>query len=589
MPTLNWCYGAKTPDIEQAVSDAIFAAHRYRNRLCELELAKRERHYEILRDLAPAFVACECSLEIAESELGEVRESIQRERVKQRTKSPKGVQSLTVRAAELKNEIKELRAKLKSAKLAAYADPAVIAAMAENTARHRSECKASKAESGLYWGTEAIVTAACRSFASGAPPRFRRYDGEGQLAVQLQGGLDCGDAERFNTLCYLGESLGGKRRECFIRIGSESGKPVFAKVAVVFHRPLPDGKIKWAYLERRKVADHVRWTIRLTIDVERQSAPALPGEVAIHTGWRMEPSGLRVATWLGSDGQRGVVRLPKVHCDDYAKLDAIRSDRDRRFNDMIGELREWLKDREVPEWLAELRPHLHLWKSKARLAKLYWQWVEDRFEDHFDGDGQILETLNAWRKYDKHKWQNECRLSVRIVRRRKDAFRNFAATIAAKYGVAIVSPIDAKALTENSEPEELDRDNTLSHRHAKWAAVSELTGMIREKFPLRCVDVDSKNISRQCSNCGCLNEVNHRKIQCRECGHTIDNDENAVVNTLARGEAAVKSGALLELEASQRDRENAGKEKLEKMQQAAREKRAARKAELVAGELRGNV
>jgi transposase len=574
MATKNWCYGAKSPDVEQAVSDAIFAAHRYRNRLCELELEKRGRHYGLLRDLAPAFVAAEKSVSDCVEKLTAARDAIQAERVKQRTKTPRSIEDLIKTANEAKSELKELRAAMKAAKQDAYTNPQVMAAIQANNEKHKEECSDAKSQSGLYWGTEAIVKQSSRSFGSGSPPRFKRYDGEGQLAVQLQGGLDCDEAGRFNTLCYFGEMI-GKKRECFIRIGSnERGLPVFAKVMVVFHRDLPNGKIKWAFLERRKIASHVRWTIRLTIDVvDEKNEHPLPGEVAIHTGWRAETNGLRVATWLGSDGQRGALVLPQSHCDDYAKIDQIRSDRDREFNAMIASLRDWLNDREVPEWLADLRRHLHAWKANARLAALYWQWVDMRF----DGDSEILNTLNAWRKKDKHWWQHERRLSVRIVRRRKDIFRNFAKRLSDEYGVAIVSPIDVKDLTENSTPEEVKRDNTAAHRHAKWAAVSDLTTIIREKFPLRCVDVSSVNITRQCANCGVIHSENKRKIQCLGCGETFDADENAVANTLARGDVAMKGGALLALVAAQQLSDSKNAEKLTKMQAANRAARERKK------------
>lgn len=569
--TKNWVYGAKAPDVERAVSDAIFAAHRYRNRLCELELEKRQRHEELLQRLAPGYVAACEAVGAAEARLAEIRDAIQAERVKQRTKKPEGCGHLIAEATAIKATLKVLRATRKAEKQAAYATPNVIDAMKENAAHHKAACAEAKAASGLYWGTEAIVKQACASFASGAPPRFKRYEGEGQLAVQLQGGLDCADADRSNTLCYLGDAIDHKRRWCYIRIGSDGRAPVFARVPIVFNRPLPAGKIKWAYLERRKIASHVRWSIRLTIDCDTEPDRCRDGEVAIHTGWRMEPSGLRVCTWLGSDGERGCLRLGKNHCDDYAKLDEIKSARDLAFNEMISELREWIKDRDVPEWMAEVRPHLHLWKSPARLAKLYWQWCEDCI----DGGEAMLERLNQWRKQDKHRWQNERRLSVRIVRRRNDLFRNFAKQLSDRYGVAVVSPIDAKALTENSEPEELERDNTQAHRHAKWAAVSTLTQCFREKFPLHCIDVSGVDITRQCCNCGTLSASTKRKVQCLECGHTHDVDDNAVANTLARGEAAIKSGALLDLVAAQEDKIAAQAAKLAKMQAA---NRAARKS-----------
>lgn len=567
MPTRNWCYGAKTPDVEQAVSDAIFAAHCYRNRLCELELSKRDRHYAILRRLAPDFTKAEAAVTECQADLGTVREQIQAERIKQRSKQPTGVSHLTAKATELKEHLKELRAELKRTKHLAYTDPAVVAAMDQNTAQHREDCKDAKLASGLYWGTEAIVKQACGSFATGAPPRFKRYDGTGQLAAQLQGGLDCDDIEKYNTLCYLAEETDGRKRFIYIRIGSDGRSPVFAKVPIVFHRPLPAGKVKWAYLEKRKIADHVRWTIRLTIECTQELDRCRDGEVAIHTGWRMEDSGLRVATWLGSDGKRGCIKLPMTHCDDYAKCDTIRSARDKAFNTMVAIIRDWMKAHDdLPEWMQDVRPYIHAWKSPARLAKLYWQWSQDCI----DGDDDIFQALNQWRKQDKHEWQHERRLSIRILRRRKHLFRNFAAMLSENYGVAIVSPIDAKELTENSQPEDLERDNHQSHRHAKWAAVSEFTQVIREKFPLHCIDVDCKNISRQCCNCGTISARVGRKVQCRECGHTHDVDENAVANTLARGEAAIKSGALLELVAAQEDKAAKQKEKLSKMQEANR-------------------
>lgn len=583
MATKNWVYGAKTPDIEQAVDAATLAAHRYRNRLCELEIDKRKRHEELLQRLAPGYVAACNAVEAAETRLAEIREAIQAERVKQRTKKPTGCDSLTAEATATKAQLKQLRATRKIEKQAAYSMPAVAEAMKVNTAQHKAQCAEAKTASGLYWGTEAIVRQACGSFASGAPPRFKRYDGEGQLAVQLQGGLDCADAERSNTLCYLGDAIDRKRRWCYIRIGSDGRAPIFARVPIVFHRPLPAGRIKWAYLERRKIASHVRWSIRLTIDCDPETDRCRDGEVAIHTGCRMEPSGLRVCTWLGSDGERGCLRLPTSHCDDYYKLDEIKSQRDLAFNEAIGQFMQWrAKQTELPEWLSELTSHIHQWKSANRLDDLAWRMYAHPTHD----DDDIVDRLMDWRKQDKHRWQNERRLSVRIVRRRNDLFRNFAKQMSDRYGVAIVSPIDAKELTENSNPEDLERDNTQAHRHAKWAAVSTLTQCVREKFPLHCIEVSSVDITRQCCNCGTLSASTSRKVQCLECGHTHDVDDNAVVNTLARGEAAIKSGALLELVAAQEDKAASKAAKLAKMQEA---NRGARKHKQITKELQGKI
>ena len=570
MPTLNWCYGGKSVDLTERVEAALKAAHRYRNRLCELELAKRERHVELLRRLAPAYVKAESAVDGAEKALADHREKISVEKSRQRTTSPEGIAGLLKTVKVIQGELKALRAELKAAKQTAYADPQVKQAMDDNVAQYKEECRQAKEESGLYWGTEAIVNQSCRSFSSGAPPRFKRYSGEGQLAVQLQGGLDCQDIERLNTLVYFGES-NGKRRECFFRIDSENGKPIFAKIWIVFHRPLPEGRIKWAYLERRKIADRVRWTLRLTIEVERDPEPIKPGVVVVHTGWRSDGDELRAATLLNDKGQLDYVRLSQKHCADYEKVDAVKSRRSKAFDDIMGKVRLWMANNEpLPQWLAEATETIQAWRSPARLAALVRLWRDNRF----DGDVEIFAELEQWRKTDKHRWQHERRLQVRIVRRRKHLYRNTVAELARQYGVAVVSPIDAKELTENGKAEDLEGDNTTVHRRAKWAAVSDLVGMVREKFGTRCVEVPCENISKQCTECGSLESVGERKRQCLSCGHTEDVDTRAAKNILARGQASLKNGALLANEEQQRLKADAAREKLAKMQEA---NRAARK------------
>jgi len=579
--TLNWCYGAKTPDIEQAVSDAIFAAHTYRNQLCALELEKRARHYQVLVELSPDYVAACDAVTLVEVAAQAVEDLITAEKVTQRTQTPKNIKHLRDRATALAAELQVKRAVRKVAQCSAYAMPAVIAALDRSTAQHKAARKQAKQASGLYWGTEATVTESCRDFHKGPPPTFKRYDGTGQLSVQLQGGLDCADAERYNTLCYLGDSLGGKRRECFIRIGSDNRAPVFACVPIVFHRALPAGEIKRAYLERRKIASHVRWTIRFTIDIERDIPDRpMPGEVAIHTGWRMEEGSLRVATWLASDGSTGTLRLSQEHCADYLRLDSLEANRAAGLNEVIAELRTWAKSRELPEFLTEVKPHLHLWKSQARLAKLVWHWAEARF----DGDSAMFERLDSWRKTDKHLWQHHRRLTVRISRRRRDAYRVFAKSLSERYGVAILAPIQVQKLTkkptETRPPEDWELDQTQSRRHAAWAAVSDLTSCIRERFPLRCITVSSVNMTKECVNCGEINKADGRKIQCRGCGQTYDCDDNAVANTLARGDAALLDGALLALVTEQELKEAAKQAKLVKLQEANNAARTTRQTDL---------
>jgi len=577
MPTLNWVYGAKSPDISEAIEAAILAAHRYRNKLCELELAKRERHYALLRELAPEFVIAEAAVKGPADEVKECREEIKMECAKQQTKKPKGVSQWTSRIAELKGPLKELRAVLKEKKLAAYTDPKVRVAMDTNSVQHKDDCATAKKESGLYWGTEGFIRNSCRPFAKGAPPKYARFRGEGQVAIQIQKGLDCAEIiVKSNTLCYI-EPGDGKLAICWFRVASdEKGKPVFASVPIIFHRPMPKGgRIKMAFLERRKIADHVRWSIRLTIDVPMPDGRDTYSWAAIHCGWTMQPNGLRVAIWQGSDGVAGAMVLPPDHLADYDRLDNIRSDRDLQFNAAMASLIAFCTDRELPEWLEERRPHFAKWKSQARLSWLVTHWRDNRFDD----DAEIFDQLESWRKPDKHKWQHERRLSVRVVRRRTDLYRNLAKQLSVRYGVLYYSQIDAKDLTENSQPEELKRDNTASHRHAKQAAVSDFVQKFKQKFPFHAICTDTENMTIQCSNCGelCRRVKSRRLVVCDGCGKTHDEDSNALANTIARGEAMQKSGALLAMVEKHEEKEESKLLKLAKMQQANRDKVAARK------------
>jgi hypothetical protein len=577
----NWVYGGKVPTPQEAVDEAIFTAHKYRNKLCELELEKRKRHYDLLRRLAPEFVAAEETVATLEAALGACREKIQAERVKQRTKTPTGCKTWIAESADIKSRLKDARAVLKAAKHAAYDDPAVKAAMDANSEQHKSECAQAKQESGLYWGTEAVIRDSCRSFASGAPPKFARYEGRGQLAVQVQGGMDCSKAIDENTLVYIvGE---GRKRTAKVRIASDGGRPVFADLPIVFHRDLPDGAIKWAFLQKRMRANKPKYSLRLAIDVaDPVDVQVPPGEVAIHVGWRKHGDGLKVVTWLGSDGEKGSLVLPASHCEDYLKLDKIKSERDIEFGKAIDHLRGWLECRgDVPEFLEEVRSHLHAWKSQKRLAALVVAWRDARF-DPWDID--IFEYLEAWRKKDKHAWQHDARLRERIAGRRKTIYQTFLCGLARRYGVAIVAPIDAKELTENSEPEDLTADPTLQHRRAKWAAVSTLIQYAREKWPERCIEVDGANMSRQCMRCGHVNEPQGKRVQCHGCGATWDVDINAATVMLERGQAAARDGALDALVEAKEKKAEAAREKLAKMIQARRDASARKRAEMEGSE-----
>lgn len=580
----NIVFGTKVED-SKAIEDAIFAAHKYRNKLCEIELRRRAAYHELLREYCPDVVRLEAEANRLTELIEENQATIRQQRMEQRTKTPKGEVVRSARSAvkDIQAERKEVYANLESARIQARENEFFVAADQSLQSDAKEWLSEAKRDSGLYWATEGVVKMFCREFSSGPPPSFKRYDGEGQIAVQYQGGLPSSDIGIPNTLIYFGEQM-GSRIECFFRVASDERKnPIFARLLVKNHREIEPGKIKWAYIEKRMAADNVRWKLRLTVDEDRK--PQIPHDdsrwVAVHFGWAMQHNGLRSATWHGFDGSRGAVVLDKCHLADYDKLDQIRSEIDRTFNEAIELLRVFASKRkgnENPEWFAESMPHFGKWRSFRRFMRFMLRWRDDRF----DGDESAFASLWELHKEIKHRWQHRERLSLRVAKRREHQYRCFVRDLQKRYEVVFLAHVDTKELNENSSPEDLERDNTKSHRHSKWAAVATLEGFIRERYALATVAVNSKNLTRQCANCGELNVVKRRSVQCRGCGNTWDVDENAIANTITRGESAVKSGALLESKQRQDGKDERAKEKLAKMHEGAR---VARKRKLESAEM----
>lgn len=589
MRTLNWVYGAGEPEEAEAVTEIMRAAHQYRNRLCELELAKRERHEALLQRLAPEYVAACEAVTATEQRLADAREAIQRERQRQRTKTPTGCEHHQSAAEQAKRDLRELRATRQLAKRESYETPAVRKAMAANQQQHREEVAAAKRASGLYWGTEAIVTQACQSFRAGAPPRFARWEGEGQVAAQLQGGLCVTEADGTSGATLLqilippatqqilearGKLPRSRRRgEVLLRVGSDGpgGRvPIFARIPIRFHRPLPSGgRIKWAYLERRMIANRARWTVRLTIDVPDMPPRDSETWCALHIGWLRQGGSIRAGIWRGSDGQQGEIVLPDGHCRQYEYLDEVRSARDRDHADHRDELRGWMAERSVPDWMAERTETIAHWRSPARMAALILHWRDHRIE----GDEEVFTRMDAWRRRDKHAWQHSRRLQKRLVRRRSCWYRELAKRLSDRYGTLYYAQFANAQLCENSDPEDLERDNPLVHRAAKIAAVSDLTRMVREQFGAWAVEVPSEMLTKECSRCGEVTEPDLRRrltrCQCRQ-----DIDESALANTIARGHVLRDQGAVLAALEAQEVAAQAKRDKLAAMQEA---RRAARR------------
>jgi hypothetical protein len=440
LPSRIWSFGGPTgPPSENLplVREQLRLANRYRNDLIEVELRRREQCNEATHRRHPALAAAEGD---ADALVRRIEETVETARAENRRERKRTADAKSLRALlkPLKDQLREVRQRVREERAAAKADPSLREELSAVNEAASGRRRGLRAACGLYWGSylqvEQDVQRACRE----PEPRFRRFTGEGKLAVQLQKGLSVGDLLGGQDP-RLRLSLGpGKYHTLRFRIGSAgagSRDPVFAALTINLHRELPrSALVKWCFLTVRRVGTDEEWRAQLVLargEGWARDDDAKDGVCAVDLGYRRMPDGLlRVASWVGQDGGSGELLLPPRLMWAFSKADELRSLRDRLFNgardtlrawlsgsspgSFLGELADWLeaevardardgKDdlsrrrrsdaatlrlavrtwtppREVPDWLRERTTSLHCWRSAARLAALVLRW-QGRFPD----------------------------------------------------------------------------------------------------------------------------------------------------------------------------------------------------------------
>lgn len=543
-PSVVYRYGAREPvsGLDQVV-EQMQLAHRYRNSLVEIELERRREIDQALRELSPDLVSVESRLADVQAQLDAAVAALKEEqaRARKKVRPPHLVSTIEALRGERRNlflKRNELRASLfESGEWAARK-----AAIEEADRARRTEKRGS---SGLYWGTYLIVEHAAAKFRTGRPPRFRRWDGCGHLAIQFQGGVSPeelfgGGSSKLRIRMTSGTSNASRSWAVVSwRVKSdERGNPVWAEIPAVIHRPIPaDCKIKWAHLLRMRVGTHYRWEIQFVL--ARRAGWTKPdcastGSVAIDVGWRMMDDGsLRVAYWRGSDGAEGELRLPADWLGEMERVRRIRSVRDRNLDEIRARLVAYLAASTPPEWLVERSQRIAQWRSANRLARLAIDWRTRRFA----GDEEIYEALEAWRKRDRHLYEFEANLRDQLIARRKDLYRNFAAQIRRRYARVVLEDIDLRDFHELPEAEKPPVDGAL-REHVRDACLSDLRRFIQESAS-EVVLVDPQDTTRTCPRCGHLNvgrDGAPRVLRCGQCGAVEDQDRTASENIARRAQ-----------------------------------------------------
>lgn len=554
-PSVIYRYGASCPTENAGhVREQILLAHRYWNTLTEIERRRRDRTDEAVRQASPELAGVETRCGELDEQLQAARAEVKRRNALERRKRATPEEQAAIR--ELRDALKVERARRKELRSVLFADgsPAKQALEQVETLAN-AERKLARAESGLYWGTYLAVEQAAQSMRKGAPPEFRRigvrgdFPEYGRVALQIQKGITVSEALRGDDQRLRIEPTedGTGYTTVRMRVGSDGRDPLWATFGVKFHRPLPDdARIKWVYLHREMVADHETWTVSFVI--ARKSGWSKPdtarsGSVGVDLGWRLVPGGLRVAYWIGDDGDEGELILPSRDTTRWAKAESLRSIRDREFNEIQPVVVEWLKNREST-WLHEHTPNLHLWRSSQKLELVVERWRSNRF----DGDEEIFARCEAWRKQSKHLREWEVNQRKKATNWREDTYRKFAAMLRRKYRVVCVEKFSVAEMAKLPVAESNENDRAM-RVYRRIASPGRLRELLTETAA-SVVRVDAKHTTMQCHACGELSgEPNPEMLihTCSQCGESWDQDRNAAINLLsaASGEVTRETAGTL--------------------------------------------
>ena len=533
-------------------------AHRYRNTLTEIERARRAAVRDVMRAVAP------------ELEEAVAAADVEVTRALERANKDKAERRAGVVADPLRDAVREARAR-KRAAIEALRE----ARKARRSAETRAQLgaieeralylrKNAREHSGVYWGTYLLVEEAAENarkqplYDLGRPadPHFCRWDGCAQIGVQVQGGMPIEALTSDDTRLRLvpaplpkgadptsKRSLRRPRRTLYIRIGSAPDRsPIFARFAVVLHRPLPEGaRIKTCKVSLRTYGTIRKWTVLFTLELP----DALPvvratGRVGLDLGWRVLESGdIRVGKWYGDDGQEGEIRLPSSVRARLDKSDSLRRIRDRNFDEARATLAMHLGTLALPEWLATETRSLAQWRGFGRLATLTHRWRERRFE----GDAAAFGALEAWRAQDEHLWDWEANQRRKTLLYRRELYRIAAADLAPRYETVVLEKFHLRAVATLPDATSASSDNDNARSVRFVAAPSELRLAVTQAFVARSgrvEHVDAAGTTYICAACGSAEEWDQaRELRhtCSRCAREWDQDDNAARNILARAPA----------------------------------------------------
>lgn len=431
-----------------------------------------------------------------------------------------------------------------------------------------NKIKAARKATKAYWGTYLRAEDAVKAAKlSGQDPQFKPWRGDGEIAIQLQGGLTkeellSGKDTRLqidpvSEAAWWDTSRGERRRQqqTFVkmRIGSKGRAPIWAKFKLQFHREIPDDAvIKWAWIQRERTGTTERWHLYLNFESKSFSVSfrGTNKRCAIDVGWRKKDNNdLRIGYLIGSDGRDEEISLPAQLRERKRRGESLQSLIDQEFDEIRDKLVDWKKShrKKLPEWFVEETDSLHLWKSPNRLMGLVWKWGErpgdpkrkiEAHNNRFKGDHHIFPLLEVWRKQYRHLYDWRRNQERKMLAHRKEQYRLIAREIVETYDTVIIENFDLRPMARLDKPEDEVSLEPVQRSQRFEASLSEF----KDALKLMATNVGSVVFEResayttiQCFSCeewcdwDAEKYLNHT---CEHCGSPWDQDANAGRNLL---------------------------------------------------------
>lgn len=590
VPTRIWTFGCRPPtEGAELARDQLKAAHRYYNKLVEIELERRRRYRAARSDLFPEILSLESEVERLAGELEAARDVIKKERQKTRTRSETPIQKLEVEAlrARLKvnrDELKKLRAAVRDSEGLKTKSDAIQEWSYQAVRDARAAC-------GVFWGTYLLVEKAADAMRrSKVDPRFHRFDGGGRIGVHLNNGISMDELFGCENGSIRLEHVDKQRFfKLHLRAGSNTDKrrsPIFITFPVLLHRQPPaNARLKDAWVVVRRQGLNLVYELQLVLE----SPDFVPtrkgtGVVALDIGWRWlsEVGEVRVGYLVDEHFESRELRISKRDIDSFDLVDRLRGYGDRHFNharEAVIETLGPMKLIAVPNWLQEACDHIEQWRSRRRLVRLaqtmrenfndeklkfiWLQWKAERLAAGFDlfapkaeidtwllsrrsdmGSGldRLTVYLDLWRRKDAHLYQWERNAHMTTIRRRRDLYRNWAARLAGQYETVVMARVNLAKIARLG-PVESDTTSASPSGGARFlAAPGELRAAILHAFGEdRVEDFEDPTLSTRCHVCGEVDKkvtsdgpvlVSCPNKKCSSFDLMVDRDKRACQNLL---------------------------------------------------------